>query len=120
MERMIRSLGHAWRGVRYVFRHERNARIHLVFCLLVFIMGVYVGLSAVELAAIFFAVVVVFVAEITNTAIEKTLDLVEPGHHPQVGLVKDMAAGAVLVAAAAAVAIGVVIFTPYLVELWLK
>jgi diacylglycerol kinase len=83
-------------------------------------MGVYVGLSAVELAAIFFAVVVVFVAEITNTAIEKTLDLVEPGHHPQVGLVKDMAAGAVLVAAAAAVAIGVVIFTPYLVELWLK
>ena len=112
------SFKHAWNGVLYVFKHERNARIHLLFAIIVLSFGFFLGLSHGDLAAILFAVIIVFFAEIMNTAIEKTLDIVEPNHHPQVKLIKDMAAGAVLVTAAAAVVIGVVIFAPYLDALW--
>jgi len=81
-------------------------------------MGLLLRLTPGDLAAILLAVIVVFFAEIMNTAFEKTLDIVEPHHHPQVKLIKDMAAGAVLVTAIAAVAIGIVIFTPYLAAIW--
>lgn len=118
MERLAVSFGHAWRGVRYVVKHEKNARIHLVFAIVILLLGLILQLTAGDLAAILLAVIIVFFAEIMNTAFEKTLDIVEPNHHPQVKLIKDMAAGAVLVTAIAAVAIGIVIFTPYLVALW--
>lgn len=120
MARLTTSFKHAWHGVRYVFKHEANARIHLLFATVVTVVSLVLGLSHGDMAAVLFAVVIVFFAEIINTAFEKTLDIVEPNHHPQVKLIKDMVAGAVLVTAIAAVAIGVVIFTPYLAELWLR
>lgn len=107
---------HAIHGVKHVFAHERNARIHLAFAVLAFLLGVLLQVSAAELAAVFFAVVIVFLAEMFNTAIERTLDLIDPEENPRIKLIKDMSAGAVLVAAAAAVLIGVAIFAPYLVE----
>ena len=110
---------HALHGLRHVLLHERNARIHLAFAVLVFILGVLLQLSPVELAAVFFAVVLVFISEIFNTAIERTLDLISIKENSRIKLIKDMAAGAVLVAAAAAVMIGVAIFGPHIVEmLW--
>lgn len=118
MERLITSFGHAWRGIKYVLKHENNARIHLLFAVIVLVGGLSLRLTSSDLAAIMLAIIIVFFAEIMNTAFEKTLDIVEPNHHPQVKLIKDMAAGAVLVTAVAAVVIGVVIFTPYLVQIW--
>lgn len=99
-------------------KHEKNARIHLVFAIAVLALGLMLRITSGDLAAILLAVIIVFFAEIMNTAFEKTLDLVQPNHHPQVKLIKDMAAGAVMVSATAAVVIGIVIFTPYLVGLW--
>jgi diacylglycerol kinase len=111
---------HAWHGVLYVFEHERNARIHLLFAVGAFCVGVYLHVSDTQLTAIFFAVILVFLAEIFNTAIEKVLDLLHPDINPKVRIIKDMAAGGVLVAAVAAGTIGVVIFAPYVVRLlWL-
>lgn len=117
---LIKGFLHAWHGVLYVFEHERNARIHLVFAIIAFCLGVALQVSDVELAAIFFAVILVFFAEVTNTAIEKTLDLIDAKEHPQIKLIKDMAAGAVLITAVAAATIGFVIFVPALVRLWGK
>jgi len=85
-----------------------------VVAVLVVSAALILQLPATEVAAVLFAILVVFLAEIFNTAIEKTLDLVQPDHHEQVRLVKDMAAGAVLVAAAGAVAIGIIVFGPHL------
>lgn len=59
---------------------------------------------------------VVIAAELFNTAIERLVDLVSPGRHPLAGQVKDIAAGAVLVCAAAAAIIGLIIFVPYVIE----
>jgi len=114
-----KGMMHAWHGVLHVFRHERNARIHLMFAILALLLGLWLGVSDAELAAVFFAVILVFLAEIFNTAVERTLDLIEPNENAQVKLIKDMSAGGVLIAAVAAIIIGVAIFGPLLVEkLW--
>jgi diacylglycerol kinase (ATP) len=120
MEGLIKSFRDALKGIGYVIRFERNARIHLVAALAVLVLGLATRVSDFELAAIFFAVIIVFLAELFNSAFEKTLDIIETRHHPQIAIVKDMAAGGVLIAAAAAVIIGVVIFLPRLEDLWLK
>jgi len=103
---------HAIHGVRHVLKHERNARIHLVFALIALILGLMLKISDAQLAAVFFAVVLVFLAEIFNTAIERTLDLIDLHENQRIKLVKDMSAGAVLICAIAASAIGLVIFGP--------
>lgn len=117
---LIKSFGHAFAGVIYVLKSERNARIHLVAAVLVVALGLALNMSGLELAAICFAVLIVFLAEVYNTAMEKTLDLVQTKNHPQIKIVKDMAAGSVLVAALMAAIIGAVVFKPYVLEwLWL-
>ena len=114
----MKSFVYAVKGLGYVLKYERNGRIHLLFAFFAFATGLFLHVTDVELAAIFFAVIIVFLAEIFNTAIEKTLDLIDTNHHPQIKIVKDMSAGAVLVAAIAALMMGIVIFTPYIWRLW--
>ncbi len=116
---VLMSFVYAGTGILYVLRHERNARIHLVFAIIAFISGVLLGLTNAELAGVFFSILLVFLAEVINTAFEKTLDLIDRNHNPQIQIIKDMAAGAVLIAALGAIAIGVVTFTPYVMAaLW--
>ncbi len=118
---LIRAVRYALAGLRYILGHELNARIHLAVAILVLLAGVLLGLTNTELAAIFFAVLLVFLAEILNSAIEKILDLVKPEHSPEVKLVKDMAAGAVLVASVGSFLLGVAIFFPVILEkLWAR
>jgi diacylglycerol kinase len=111
------GLLHAWHGVIHILKHERNARIHLCLALVAMVLGVLLDISDIELAAVFFAIIIVFLAEIFNTAIERTLDLIDIKENVRIKLIKDMSAGGVLVAAVAAVMIGVVIFVPYILEL---
>jgi diacylglycerol kinase len=113
----LKSATHAYHGVIHVLHHERNARLHLLFALGAFLLGILLKVTDAELAAVFFAVIIVFLAEIFNTAIERTLDLIDPNENPRVKLIKDMAAGGVLLAAVAAVAIGLVVFGPALARL---
>ena len=113
----ISGMMHSIHGVLHVFEHERNARIHLLFAVAAFVLGVGLQVSAAELAAVFFAVVLVFVAEIFNTAIERTLDLIDIEENPRIHLIKDMAAGGVLVAAVASVMLGVVRVGPRVLRL---
>jgi diacylglycerol kinase (ATP) len=115
INKFFRSLYTAFTGVVFVVRVERNARFHLIIALVVFIASIAFGISNAELAAVFLAVILVFTAEIVNTALEKTLDLIEPSTNQQVRVIKDMAAGAVLVTAIGAAAIGIAVFGPYVV-----
>jgi diacylglycerol kinase len=112
---VVKSFQHAIHGVVHIVRHERNARIHLGMAILALLAGVLFQLSNVELAAVFFAIILVFLAEIFNTAIERTLDLIDSNENARIKLIKDMAAGGVLVAAVAASAMGAVIFIPHMV-----
>lgn len=120
IKHVIESFGYAIRGIKHVIRSERNARIHLAIAIIVLTAGLILNVTGTELAAIFFAIIMVFLAEIANTAFEKTLDLIEPNKNESVREIKDVAAGAVLVAAIGAAAIGFVVFRPYIVEVIFK
>lgn len=89
-----------------------NFKIHLTAIIAVLLAGWYVQLTTADWLWIILAVGLVLVAELLNTAIELLVDLVSPGYNAQAGKVKDVAAGAVLVAAVISVCIGAVIFIP--------
>ena len=96
---------------------QANARIHLAATVIVVAAGFICGLSRVEWCAIVGVVTLVWVTEGVNSAIEALVDLVSPGHHPLAGRAKDLAAGAVLCAAVAAVAVGLIVFGPRVLRL---
>jgi diacylglycerol kinase len=113
------SFRYAIRGVRWMVAHEPNMRFHLVAA-----TGVVIGAAAFRLpieqwAAVIFAIVLVLLGEILNTAIEAVLDLVQPGQHDLVRVVKDVSAGAVLVASMGATAIAAIVFVPRFWDLFL-
>jgi len=105
MKKMGRSFGHAWRGIRQGVRLERQLKIHLAAAGLVAAAAWKIGVTAMEGAILALTVGLVIMAELFNTALERLLDHLSPEHHPAVGLVKDIAAGAVLVTALAAVVV---------------
>lgn len=118
-KQVVNGFRHAGVGLLYVLKMERNARIHLLLAAAALVLGWVMNVSPAEQAAIFFAIVIVFLAEIINTALEKTLDLIDPTFNGKIKIIKDMAAGAVMVASLAAVIIGIAIFWPYFLEvLW--
>jgi len=92
-----------------------NFKIHLVATLLVGAAGWYFHLAINEWLWIILAIGLVLVAELLNTAIEILVDLVSPDFNVQAGKVKDVAAGAVVVAAIISVVIAALIFIPKLI-----
>ena len=104
----------AFNGLVYFFRNELNAKIHSVISVLVVISGFYFKISIYEWGLVCFAIALVFTAEIINTAIEKAMDLVHPEKDSRVGMIKDLAAGAVLFASIMSAIIGLLVFLPYL------
>ena len=111
------SFGHAFHGWRYVLRTQANAWIHSTVAAVVFVLGLWLQLPARDWAIIILITAVVFVAEFLNTAIETVVDLASPGIHPLAKIGKDVGAAAVLVAALAAILIGLLILGP---PLWAK
>ncbi|MDB5209151.1 MAG: diacylglycerol kinase family protein [Flavisolibacter sp.] len=108
------SFGYAWQGIKALFRTEHNAWIHTAIAIAVVIAAILLKVSSTEAIVLVSAIAFVFVTEILNTAIEKLADFISLQKHPQIGLVKDLAAAAVLIAAIAAVVIGAIIFIPKL------
>lgn len=102
---------YAFAGVRAVCS-ERNFRFHLVAMVVVIIAGFLTGISANEWTILLLAIAAVLSLEMTNSAIERVVDLVTDEFHPLAKRAKDLAAGAVLIAAIFSVIIGLIIFLP--------
>ena len=112
--RLLRSFGYAFRGLGILLRTQANARIHAAATVLVVAAGFWFRISRGEWCAVLAAIGLVWTAEGVNTALETIVDLVSPEPHPLAGRAKDVAAGAVLCAAIAALVIGALIFGPRL------
>jgi diacylglycerol kinase len=112
----ILSFRHAFRGWRYVLKTQYNAWIHAIVAVIVFILALWLELPARDWAILILTIAMVFAAEFLNTAIEAVVDLASPQNHPLAKVGKDVGAGAVLVAAMAAVLIGLLILGPPLLE----
>jgi diacylglycerol kinase len=113
----IVSFGHAFHGWGHVLKTQHNAWIHAVVALLVFSVAFWLKLPTQDWAILILTVTMVFTAEFINTAIEAVVDLASPSHHPLAKVGKDVGAAAVLIAALAAVLIGLLILGP---PLWAK
>ena len=113
----IQAFRHAFRGWGHVLRTQHNAWIHSIAATIVFVLGLWLRLPPRDWAVLILTIAMVFSAEFVNTAIEAVVDLASPDKHPLAKIGKDVGAGAVLVAALAAVLIGLLILGP---PLWAK
>jgi diacylglycerol kinase len=111
-----RSFGHATRGWIYVLRTQQNTWVHALAAALVILLGLWLGLPARDWAVIILTITMVFAAEFVNTAIEAVVDMASPAKHPLAKVGKDVGAAAVLIAALAAIMVGVLILGPPLWE----
>ena len=114
----IRSFGHAFRGIGTMLRSQRNAWIHALATTLVIGAGFGLRVSADGWKWLVLAMVSVWGAEALNTALELLADAAKPEFHPLVKKAKDVAAGAVLIAAIGAAAIGALVFIPAAISLF--
>ena len=111
---LIKSFQHAFCGILTSFVIGRNIKVHYIAALAAILGGLYFGISKVELLIILLISAQVICLEMVNTAIERTVDLVTSEYHLYAKIAKDVAAGAVLVAAIFATIIGGIIFLPYI------
>jgi len=118
LKQRFQSFTYAIHGIAKALKQEANLRIHALATVVVIITGIYFQIPPWAWAAQTLAIGMVWSAELFNTVWEEFLDYVYPEHSPQVGLIKDIAAGAVLVTALAALAVGLIIYIPYLRELF--
>jgi len=109
----IRSLRFAFNGIRIMLASQHNAWLHAAATVAVICASIYFRLSAAEWCWIILAVIAVWTAEALNTAFEFLTDVASPNFHPLAAKAKDVAAGAVLIAAIGSVLIGLMIFSPH-------
>ncbi|MEW6366721.1 MAG: diacylglycerol kinase family protein [Acidobacteriota bacterium] len=112
----ISSFKNAFRGIWAMIRSQHNAWIHAVATVVVVLAGVYWRIDRREWTWLVLAIVSVWTAEALNTAFEFLADATSPTFHPLIGKAKDVAAGAVLIAAIGSVVTGVLVFGPHLVH----
>jgi undecaprenol kinase/diacylglycerol kinase (ATP) len=99
-------------GIGHTFKTQRNAQIHLVITMVVVFLGLFLGLNLTEWAILVLTIGLVLATEMLNTVAEAAMDYATTEYHPQVKMVKDVAAGAVLVAAVTAAVVGLLILGP--------
>jgi diacylglycerol kinase (ATP) len=113
---LLLSFKYAGQGVGYAFRTQRNFRIHLLIGAIALSLSIYFKLSAVACSIISLTIALVLVLELLNTALEAIVDLtVGREFHQLAKIAKDCAAGAVLIAAIAALIIAIVLLLPHIV-----
>ena len=119
---LFNAFRHAANGILWFFKLERNAKIHFICTVLVVVFGLILNVSKLDWLFLSVAIISVWVAELFNSAIEMLCDYVQPERHASIKIVKDLAAGAVLLAAIGSGIIGGVVFLPKIYEVlkWVK
>ncbi len=105
-----RSLGVAARGILYLFLYHRNMRLIFMLGIGAFLLGLHFKLKGIELIALCITVTLVFMAEIFNTSIEMLMDVISEKYHTKVRLIKDIAAGIVVLTCLNAIGVGYILF----------
>lgn len=105
-----KTLTFAWRGIKFCLKNERNMQFHFIVGILVVAVGFLQNISLQEWAILSLTITLVFITEMINTAIESVVDMFTTDYHPLAEVAKNVAAGAVLVAALNALVVGAVIF----------
>lgn len=116
---IVESFRFAFAGLWYALRTQRNTRIHLVIAACAIALGVWLGLPPTQWPVLALTIGFVLVSEMLNTVAETLVDMVSPGYHPLAKIIKDVTAGAVLLAALISVIVGLLVLGPPLwIRLW--
>lgn len=96
----------AMSGIVFTFKTQRHMRFHLYVVMIVLLLGFFLNLPLREMLVLLFTISLVLVAEMFNSAIEATVDLISPNYNPLAKFAKDIAAGAVLITTIIALVVG--------------
>lgn len=119
-QRLLKSFRCAWRGLKYVLKNEQNFQLEVLAAVFVISLMFILDILDWQKVALFLVISTVLVIELINTMLERVVDILKPRVHPYAQFIKDVMAAAVLVASIGAVVIGVIIFYPYIKEIFLQ
>ena len=108
---ILESFNFAFEGIIHVLRTQRNMRVHFVIAIAVLVAALGLDVSKIELIVLLLSISFVLIAEMINTAVEAAVDIASTAFDPMAKLAKDIAAGAVLIAAVNALAVGYLVFS---------
>ena len=114
---ITKAFNAAIEGILYTFKSERNMKIHYCLAVAVLIISLFFDLTKVEMLLLTFAISLVVISEMFNTAIEKTIDMITEEYNPLAKIAKDVAAGGVLIATLNSVVVGYILFYDKLTEI---
>lgn len=114
LKKRVRSFGYAFAGIFAFVRSEPHALLHFIATIIVVAAGCCLHVTGMQWIALLTVIGMVWITEMFNTVLEKVMDHVAPDYHPRVKWIKDVAAGAVLIAAIIALIVGLIIFLPLL------
>jgi len=112
LRKRVQSFEYAFSGLRLIFKTDHNVWLHFIATVGVIVLAAIVKVSLPEAAFLAIAIGLVWVTELINTCLEKIMDFVSKEKHPDIKFIKDVSAGAVLVAAATSLVIGCIVFIP--------
>lgn len=115
--KFFKSFSYAFRGIWEVFRREQNFMVHTLAATVALLLGWFFRISLWEWCFLIVVIALVLAAEMANTAIERLSDVAEPHKNETIRVVKDVAAGMVLICAIGALAVGIIIFLPKVLAL---
>ncbi len=117
----FRTFRNARKGMRLTIKSERNIRIHLILASAALLLGFILNFSIVKFCILLLTIASVISAEMMNSAIEFALDSVYHNRYSRmVGMAKDIAAGSVMVVSVMAVMIGVLLYIPPIVRIFIR
>ncbi len=108
----LKGIGYASKGAWLLIKSEASIKVQVIIAILITIAGFYFNITANEWVLQTLTIAVVLSTEGINTAIEEIADFIHPEHHPKIGFIKDIAAGAVFFTAIAALIIAGIIYIP--------
>jgi len=116
LKNRIKSVGYAFKGAYLLITTEASVKVQFVIGVIMTFAGIVFKLSVTEWIIQILVIALIMALEGMNTAIEETADFIHPEHHPKIGLIKDLAAGAVFIFAIAAAVIGFIIYLRFSVN----
>ncbi|MDO9231300.1 MAG: diacylglycerol kinase [bacterium] len=114
VKEFFKSFSHAFRGLRYAIKNEKNFQNELIVAIIAVSFMFYYRVTRLEMIVITTMIMAVLIMEMLNTIIERIIDILKPGVHPYARLIKDLMAASVLLTSILALIIGLAIFIPHI------
>ena len=116
LRKFIKSVRYAIKGIVHVLQHEQNFRMQAAITIIVIILIFWLKPTSIEVMILILTVMIIIAVEFTNTVFERVTDVLKPRLHPYAKVIKDVMAGSVLVSVVGAIAIGIIVFLPKLID----